>query len=354
VAVCGNALLCDHCAPFREADARHRWGWHFADWTAGGGRLLGLRLSAPHRATTDIRTYTRALTRAFAALRRSAAWRDAGIVDWVRTIHARWSHRNGFNLHFHVTAFVHPKCIVTDPSKVEAELQASWRKRAAGAGFKRISGRHGLVARWSGSALRALYAWRTWDDDDDTDLEPEHEIDTGDFEPEHTETMSLQQMARAALEGDTHAYAAWGELCIALKGVPVTKASRTLDRIWAQFGPQPEPHTTEVDGATGVARVSAALWERGRRRDAIEAGLDHGQHHGVEALAQFWATRLGQPVAIDRHHSPPRLTMSQPPPTQGQRYERPSALRPRPGRLDHSGRHRPLLRSGPRDHHRAR
>jgi hypothetical protein len=289
-------------------------------------------------------------------LRRSAAWRDAGIVDWVRVIHVRWSHRNGFNLHFHVIAFVHPKCLVDD-TRVEVELQTSWRERATDAGFKRTSGRQGLTARWTDSTQRASYAWSSWGHDDDDDYEPEHEIDEinedvyepeheidqGDPEPEHIGTMSLQQMARLALDGDQHAYAAWGELCLALKGVPVTKASRILDRIWAQFGPKPEPLTTEV-GAK-VAQVSAALWERARRRDVIEAGLDHGHSHGLGALAQFWATHLGQPVAIDRRHSPPRLTMSHPPPTQGPRHERSSALRPRPGRLDHVGRHRPLLRS---------
>jgi hypothetical protein len=337
IAMCNNALLCDHCAPIREAESRDRWRWHLDDWTAGGGALMQLRLSLPHRRSSDLKHLLTTLTKLFTSLRRSAAWRDAGIVDWVRVVHLRWGREHGWNLHFHVTALVHPKRVVSDDGP--AELIAAWRQRVVKAGFSRVSGRHGMWARMLANGMRRLYAWTSWVSDAD-DYEPEHELDGHEIEPEHEfdveGTMSLRQMARLALAGDTQAWAAWGEAAVAMKGCPVTRASRTLDRIWVEFGPKrPEAEPAEDKP---VARVAAGLWELARTADVAEAGLEVGERQGHTALAAWWHTQLRVPVALDRAHSPPRIYLSSDHP-QGARHALPPAIRRQPDAADNGHRH---------------
>ena len=340
VAMCNNALLCDHCAPIREAESRDRWRWHLDDWMAGGGVLVQLRLSLPHRRSSGLKDLLKTLTKLFASLRRSAAWRDTGIVDWVRVVHLRWGREHGWNLHFHVTGLVHPKLIVADDGP--AELVATWRQRVAKAGFSKVSGRHGMWARTLANGMRRLYAWTSWVDEGD-DYEPEHQLDQPDYEPDHQlndeGTMSLRQMARLALAGDTQCYAAWTEAAVAMKGCPITRASRTLDRIWAELGPKRAPAVPADEKP--VARVAAGLWELARTADVAEAGLEVGERQGHAALAAWWHTQLGVPVALNRSLSPPRIYLSDP---QGARHALPSAIRRQPGEADNRpGHFRPGL-----------
>ncbi len=351
LAHCDNPLFCDACAPNREAEARARWLWHFTTWEREGGHLLAITLTLPHRRGDGLATLHKALNSCFTKLRDSAAWRHAGIVDWVRVLHLRWSPDHGWHLHYHVTAFVHPARGAITP-EVIAALQASWRQRTAKAGFTRLRGHRGLVARTAATGLRRLYAWTTWAEPDD-DQWGTDDWETDDWEPEHDATLNMRQLATRALNGDTSAWAAWAEATLALKGAKVTRCSRRLDRIWRDFGPDTEDTLEPADNAPKVARVAGSLWEVARRADVAEAGVAYGQAHGIDAWRAWWQDQLGRPVTVNYAFSPPRLALKEPPP-KGTNRDRLPALRRQPGREPHPGRHLRTGRPEPaeRRHHR--
>lgn len=317
VATCNNALLCDFCGPRKQAESAARFGWHFEDWLNGGGQLLHIRLSVPHRSGDDLAALLEGLKDAEAGLRRSSAWKRAGIVDWVRVLHLRWSPATGFHPHYHVTAFV-PAGRPLDEAATVLELQAAWRDRVARAGFKRSSRRHGLFARVVAGVSRALYAW-SWsdededqEDDDDDRYHPMADASDGDDDRYHPSSMSLSAVAVAALDGDQRAWAVWAEACRALKGVPIVKASRMLDRLWAAHEAEAAPEP-EVELGDPVVLVGSTLWERARRDGVTQMGLAVGREFGVDAMAQWWATQLGARVRVEgRAGSTPRVALSVP------------------------------------------
>jgi hypothetical protein len=220
-----------------------------------------------------------------------------------------------------VTAFV-PANVELDFEATLAELQAAWRDRVARAGFKRASRRNGLFARVVASTARALYAWNWADDDEDEEVEgegdryhPLGERDHGDDDDRyHPSSLSLSGVAERALDGDRQAYQVWAEACRALKGVPVVRASRMLDRLWqaheAEQAPEPE-----VDLGEPVALVGSSLWERARREGVTQMGLAVGREFGAEAMAEWWAGALGVRVRVEaRHGSAPRVALASGPP----------------------------------------
>lgn len=316
LATCDNMLLCDFCGPRKRAESAARFEWHFADWLAAGGTLLHLRLSIPHRRGDSAADLLAALKASEVELRKSPAWRRARIVDWVRVLDVTFTDANGWNLHYHVTAFV-PARVAVDIERTTNELQGAWRDGLIKRGY-RASKRHGLFARVFGSTFEALYAWREKDDDDEADGDDRYHpmADRTDdrYHPMHDRgSVSLTELATAAIDADDQqAWRLWEELCRALKGVPVVKASRMLDRLWkahqADMG-EPEP----VDIGEPVALVDARLWERARREGCTQLGLQVGSSFGVEAMAQWWATELGVKVQL-YEESTPRLVLANGPP----------------------------------------
>lgn len=136
LATYGSALLCDYCGPREQAESAERWAWHFSDWLASGGELVHLRLSFAHGRGDDLAPMLADLRKAFEQLRRSAAWRHAGIVEWVRVLHVRWSPATGFYPHYHVVGFV--RVGHTVPASMAEELQMAWRDRVARAVGRRV------------------------------------------------------------------------------------------------------------------------------------------------------------------------------------------------------------------------
>lgn len=316
LATCDSTMLCDYCGPREQAESKARYSWHFNDWTQGGGQLLHLRLSFAHGRGDDLAPMLDDLKTAFERLRRSKAWLDAGIVEWVRVLHIRWSPDTGFYPHYHVVGLVdanHP----LNTERATLELQAAWRDRVAKGIGRRVSQRHGLFARVVGSAWGALYAWH-WADPDERDAQAErtdtHRDDLGaDYEPRHLDdddgddrgSWPLYRLAEAALDGDEVAWCAWMELCRAMKGVPVVRCSQLLTKAWKAYqAEQPAPDAPEL--GEPVVTVGATLWERARRAGATEMALAIGRTMGVEAMAQWWHERLGVTVLLEES-CPPRL-----------------------------------------------
>lgn len=307
VAICGNAMLCDYCAGREQARSAARYGWHFEDWLQGGGQLLHLTLSFSHGTTDDLDTMLADLKTGFERLRRSTAWKRAGIVNWVRVLHIRWSPEAGFHPHYHVTAFVrigHP----LDEASAAGELQAAWRDRIAKSIGRQVSRRHGMIAKIVGSAWGALYAWHWADPDDERQPDAERRDpsrdDLGpDYDPrhldeeEHRRSWPLYRVAEAALDGDRQAWRAWEELCRAMKGVPVVRCSQMLTKVWKAHEAEQEPAEAPEVGEP-VAIVHSTLWEKARRAGATEMALEVGRTLGIEAMADWWATRLGVHIRI--------------------------------------------------------
>jgi hypothetical protein len=320
IAVCNNALLCDHCGPRRQAESAVRFSWHFNDWLASGGQLIHIRLSVPHTRADDAAALLDRLKAAERDLRRSPAWRRVGICDWVRVLHVRWSPDAGYNVHYHVTAFV-PAARPVDEARVVAELQGAWRDRLVRAGFTRVSKRNGLFARVITSGLRALYAWSWADTDDDTDdddrYHPMGPADDDGYHPmgerDGRGSLALYEVAERALAGDRVAWRVWEELCRALKGVPVVRASRMLDRIWAAEQASLDDTEAPVELGEPVVLVDARLWERARRDGCTQMGLAVGRELGLDAMAQWWATHLHVSVHLVDHVTP-RLVLATGPP----------------------------------------
>jgi hypothetical protein len=292
-----------------QRESADRFRWHFEDWEAGGGQLLHLRLSFAHTRGDDAVQVLADLQRGFGLLRQSPAWRAHGSVDWVRVLHVRWSPVNGFYFHYHVTALVAPGHQL-DEERAERELQAAWRDRISTRIGRRVSRSYGLFARVFASAGRALYAWH-WANEDEPEDERQgvHCDDLGD-EPrddaDDDRSWPLYRLAEAALDGDMAAWAAWAELCRAMKGKPVVRASKMMDRVWkAHLADQPEPEPEVID-ADPVVLVGSSLWETARRHGVVEMGLALGRTHGVEALAQWWWEQLGVPIRLEES-TPPRL-----------------------------------------------
>lgn len=315
LATCDNALLCDFCGPRVQAESRDRFTWHFEDWVAGGGQLLHLRLSVGHDCHDLLTDLLDTLSKGFTVMRKSPEWRAAGVVDWVRVLHLRWSPKRGWYPHYHVTGFVRPG-VVVDEGVIE-RLQAAWRDSLFKIGFGRVSKRHGLFGRMFGSSMRALYAWSWADHDDDhSDYEPEHapELQGPTYEPDHDlnpdhGTMALWQIAEAALGGDQRAWRVWEEACRSLKGKRVVLASKMLNQLWKEHQAE---QPTEVDATLElepVAMVDSRLWEKVRRVGLTQMGLAVGHTHGVRGLAQWWASQLGVPVEVGwAEHGPPLLS----------------------------------------------
>lgn len=321
IASCDNALLCDACGARVQAESAARFRWHFEDWMAGGGQLLHVRLSFAHTKGDDVATLLADLQRGFTLLRESPAWRRHGIVDWVRVLHVRWSPTNGFYPHYHVTAFVRPGHHL-DEVQALTELQGAWRDRVASRVGRRVARSHGLFARVFASPLRAMYAWvEDWRDDHDDERPDVHSDDLGpDYEPRHLDdtddrSWPLYRLAEAALDGDQAAWAAWAELCRAMKGKPVVRASKMLDRVWRDHQTTTEPAAVEVLEAEPVALVASGLWEKARRRGVAEMGLALGSTHGVEAMALWWHQQLGVKVRLElSDFGPARLSARDGPP----------------------------------------
>lgn len=316
LAVCENALLCDFCGPRRQAQSAARFQWHFTDWLNSGGQLVHIRLSVPHQLTDSLSTLLTGLKKAEATLRTSGAWKRAGIVDWVRVLHVRWSPATGWHPHYHVVAFIPAGRPVGDG--VEAELSAAWRQQVAKAGFGRTAGRRGLFARVVADVMRALYAWH-WATDDDSEEDDDDRYhpmaDTVDDDDRyHPMSMSLAGVATAALSGDRQAWAVWMEAGRALKGVPVVRASRVLDRLWAieeaAAGPEAAAEGEAEPLGDPVVLVGATLWERARREGCTGMGLAVGREFGAEAMARWWAERMGVRVRVaSGGGGPPKLSM---------------------------------------------
>lgn len=301
LATCDSALLCDYCGPRQQATSAARWRWHFEDWLGSGGELVHLRVSFAHTRGDDLAPMLADLQRAFERLRRSAAWRDAGFVDWVRVLHIRWSPATGWYPHYHVVGFV--RIGHTVPGRMAEELQAAWRDRVSRSVGRGVARRHGLFARVITSSWRALYAWHWADEDDDEadgELAVERDAERLDYpdgwaDDGHNDdgrSWPLYRLAEAALDGDRVAWAAWAELCRAVKGVPVVRCSKMLATVWREHEaelPAPEPEPL----GEPVAQVHAHVWELARRNGLTELGLELGRTHGIEALAQWWASELG-------------------------------------------------------------
>jgi hypothetical protein len=221
-------------------------------------------------------------------------------------------------LHYHVTGFI-PARVTVDIDRTTSELQGAWRDGLIKRGY-RASKRHGLFARVFGSTFEALYAWREKDDDDEAgDDDRYHPMtDRTDDDRYHPlrdrGSMSLAQLATAAIDGDDQqAWRLWEELCRALKGVPVVRASRMLDRLWkAHQAEVPEAESVEL--GEPVALVDARLWERARREGVTQLGLSVGASFGVEAMCQWLATELGVRVQLYDEESSPRLVLATGPP----------------------------------------
>lgn len=312
IAACGNALLCDACGARVQRESADRFRWHFEDWEASGGQLLHLRLSFAHSRGDDAAQVLADLQRGFGLLRQAPAWRAHGIVDWVRVLHVRWSPTHGFYFHYHVTALVKPGHVL-DIERATAELQAAWRDRITTRIGRRVSRSHGLFARVFASSMQALYAWLPERQDEADAERRDVSRDTlgDDYDPDHPDddddrSWPLYKLAEAALDGDMAAWAAWAELCRAMKGKPVVRASKMMDRIWrAHQAEQPEAEP-EVLKQEPVVLVGSSLWEAARRHGVIELGLALGATHGVEALAQWWHDQLGVPIRLEES-MPPRL-----------------------------------------------
>lgn len=319
LATCDNALLCDFCGPRRAAQSAERFRWHFDDWLSSGGQLVHIRLSVPHTSTDSLADLLAALKAAEAGLRRSSAWSGAGIVDWVRVLHVRWSPVTGWHPHYHVVGLI-PAGVTVDAEALQVSLSGAWRRRVYSAGIRRAAGRRGVFARVITSALQAMYAWG-WaaddhDDDDDDDDDRYHPMADRDGGGRRVSpSMSLSQVAQAGLAGDRHALAVWREAGRALKGVPVVRASRMLDRLWAAHEAEagtgaPAEVEAEADQlGDPVVLVDARLWERARREGVTQLGLAVGRELGADAMARWWAQVLGVRVRVAAGAGPPRLML---------------------------------------------
>lgn len=309
IAVCNNALLCDACGPRAMAESAARFRWHFEDWEAGGGQLLHVRMSFAHARSDDLAQMLADLQRGFTLLRQSADWKRHGIVDWVRVLHLRWSPANGFYPHYHVTAFVRPGHTL-DEAQVLAELQGAWRDRIATRIGRRVSRSHGLFARVFASAGRALYAWNEKHEDEPERSDVDRDHLGSDYEPRHLDdpvdarSWPLYRLAEAALDGDQAAWAAWAEACRAMKGKPVVRASKMLDRVWSDHQEALGPVEPEVLDQEPVALIDVALWEPLRRRGLTEMGLELGRTHGIDAMAAWWARQLRVTVLVTDEDCP--------------------------------------------------
>jgi len=316
LATCDNALLCDFCSDRFWAKSSDRFKVHFTDWFDNGGQLLHITLTLPHGPDDRLADLMAGLLSGFKDLRESDEWRAAGIVDWVRVLHLRWSETNGWHPHYHVTAFARPGFECNWTAAFD-QLQAAWRDSLYRKGFASTSKKHGLTARFFASGMRALYAWDHRRDEDDEpdygysyepqhapelehDYEPNHDPSLDqDYDPEHSGSLSLREVAVAALEGDQRAWRVWEEACLALRGKPVVHASKMLNEVWKDYmeaNPEPEPETLDLEP---VMFVSSKLWERARRAGCTQMGLAVGAEHGPRGLAQFWATRLGLELVLE-------------------------------------------------------
>ena len=71
-----------------------------------------------------------------------------------------------------------------------------------------------------------------------------------------------------------------------------------LNTIWREHQAElPEPEPQELGDP--IVQVHASLWERARRRGVTQLGLELGRTHGVNAMAQWWATQLGVSVRVE-------------------------------------------------------
>ena len=83
-----------------------------------------------------------------------------------------------------------------------------------------------------------------------------------------------------------------------MKGVPVVRCSKMLNTVWkAHQAEQPDPEPIELGDP--IVHVHASLWEKARRRGVTQMGLELGRTHGVDAMAQWWATQLGVSVRVE-------------------------------------------------------
>jgi hypothetical protein len=123
----------------------------------------------------------------------------------------------------------------------------------------------------------------------------------------------LYRLAEAYLDGDQVACAAWGELGRAMKGKPVVRASKMLDRLWKDHQASVDTLEPETIDDLPVALVDSALWERARRRGLTEMALELGRTHGVDAMASWWARHLRVTVLV-AHEDVPRLFARDGPP----------------------------------------
>ena len=311
LATCGHALLCDYCSPRFWAASSDRFRVQFEDWESGGGRLLHIRLAVPHTTNDTLKGLLDGLRDAFRTLRHSHAWKDAGVVDWVRVIHVRWHPRHGWHPHYHVTAYVKPGYETRFERSLD-ELQAAFRDGVLRAGFKRASKRNGLFGRFFASGLRALYAWDHRGDEAEPSYEPVHtgELDGPSYEPDHDPSLSLLQIAENALNDDQQAWRLWEEAGYALKGKQVVLASRMLNELWkAHQADQPEePETVDLEP---VLLVDSKVWERARRHGCTQMGLSIGFTMGPGALEDYWSAALKVDLQVVRsRHGPPELVLA--------------------------------------------
>ena len=318
IAVCNNALLCDACGPRVMAESAARFRWHFEDWEQGGGTLLHLRLSFAHSKGDDLAPMLADLQRGFTMLRRSPAWDRHGVVDWVRVLHIRWSSKTGFYPHYHVTALIRPGHTL-DEAAARHELQGAWRDRVATRIGRKVARSHGLFARVFASAGRAVYAWNEGHGPEPERTDIRRDDLGADYEPRHLDddeddrSWPLYRLAEAYLDGDQQACAAWAELCRAIKGKPVVRASKMLDRLWKDHQASVGTLEPETIDDLPVALVDSALWERARRRGLTEMALELGRTHGVDAMASWWARHLRVTVLV-AHEDVPRLFARDGPP----------------------------------------
>lgn len=323
LASCESQWGCDRCTPIEMSKSRARFQIQFEDHVAGGGQLLHLGLSLPHHRGSKLKDMIGALRSEFRELRRSKAWADARIVDWVRVQHLTWSPEHGFHPHYHVTALI-PAGVELDLSVMIPDLQAAWKDRLFRAGYQRAS-RHGLFGRVFSSALDALYAWQRDEDDDpeeDGTYHPNWNIGREhDYHPMSSawgdedgsgerESWSPFDIARAAERGDALMFRLWEEIVEAMYRVRVVVASDGLEEAWQFMSSSPasepvvsgfEAEVVEVERvlAEPVVKVGNKLVARAVDYGCWSQGLEVGSAGGVLAAAEFWSAALACPVLVD-------------------------------------------------------
>lgn len=300
--------------------SRARFQMQFTDHLVGDGKLLHIGLSIPHHRRMRLKPLMEAMKLGFRELRRSKAWADARIVDWVRVIHLTWSEEFGWHVHYHITALV-PAGVELDMGTTVPDLQASWRDRLFRAGFQRASNRS-LFGKVFGIALHALYAWQEDPDEvDEPDMtyHPQAGLDSDrDYSPKIGDGWdgddqggwSPFDIARAAEGGDAQSYRLWQELLEAMYRVRVVVESEGLREAWEFMNGsdsevpvcaelQAEAERVEREVAVPVVKVGNKLVARAVDYGCWSQGLEVGSESGVLAAAEFWSAVLACPVLVD-------------------------------------------------------